>query len=297
MGKRFFFLLNLALLTLGMYFGVGLFYQVLLAEVMPFSGRIPQNAAREAAGTEGSGSRGYAGAGAEFSDYQAIIERNLFQAAKSAEAEETQSRRQQEIALENLEQTKLNVKLWGTVTGSAEEAYAVIEDKNKGEQGLYHRGDTIQGARIKMILRKKVVLRVDGKDEILSMEEKQGAGGDSKSRISRAARSAGTENVRLERSEIDSALNNINQLMQQARVRPYFQNGRPSGLLLSHIRQNSLFAQLGLKSGDIIKGVNGRRIQTVEDALSFYNSLKSESSVRLQLERGGREKTIAYRIR
>ncbi|MFO7839694.1 MAG: type II secretion system protein GspC [Desulfosalsimonadaceae bacterium] len=296
MGKRIFFLVNLALLTLGVYFAVGLFYQVLLSEVMPRSVLIAQNAAHDAAGAENSAAPGYAGSGADFSDYQAIIDRNLFSIEESSEKAEKQSSGRQGIALDNLEQTKLNLKLWGTVTGSTEEAYAVIEDKKKGEQGLYHQGDTIEGARIKMILRKKVVLRVDGKDEILSLEEKEGAAGSPDSRISRGSGSAGTEHVSLEKNKIDSALNNVNELMQQARVRPYFKDGKPSGLLLSHIRENSFFTRLGLKSGDIIKGVNGERIQTVEDALSFYNNLKSESSVRLHVERGDREKTIAYQI-
>jgi general secretion pathway protein C len=53
---------------------------------------------------------------------------------------------------------------------------------------------------------------------------------------------------------------------------------------------------MGLKSGDIITGVNGKKIESVDDALKLYESLKSSSNVQLQLKRKGRQKTINYTI-
>jgi general secretion pathway protein C len=91
-------------------------------------------------------------------------------------------------------------------------------------------------------------------------------------------------------------LNNINQLMQQAKVRPYFKDGKPSGLLLTHIRQNSIFTELGLQSGDVVKGVNGKEIKSVDDALEFYKNLRNSSSVQLEIERRGQTKSLSYDI-
>lgn len=67
-------------------------------------------------------------------------------------------------------------------------------------------------------------------------------------------------------------------------------------MILTHIRNDSIFNELGLKSGDIVKGVNGQEIESVDDALKFYNNLKSSSSVQLQIERRGQEKSISYQI-
>jgi general secretion pathway protein C len=84
--------------------------------------------------------------------------------------------------------------------------------------------------------------------------------------------------------------------MRQARIRPHFRNGQPDGITLTRIRPNSIFRRLGLRNGDIITGVDGQAIQTADDALGFYNSLKSSSNVTIQIRRRGRTKNIEYDI-
>lgn len=274
--------------------GVDLFYQVLVGQLLSSPVIDSQDSpSAPAANQQASEKRR---SDSSFSEYKAIVDRDLF---KTAAAEKTNEPEAGDIELDKLKETKLNLKLWGTVTGSTDRAYAVIENKNKREQGLYHKGDTIQDATIKMILRKKVVLRVDQEDEILVMEDEDESSQqseDSSRQPESRDFSAADDNIRIDRSEVDSVLSNINQLMQQAKVRPYFKDGKPSGLLLTHIRKNSFFTELGLQSGDIVKGVNGKEIESVDDALEFYNRLKSSSSVDLEIERRGEKKSISYDI-
>ena len=70
------------------------------------------------------------------------------------------------------ENTDSNLKLWGTVTGDNDRRYAIIEETTKRQQKIYVQSDVIQNATLKVILRDKVVLRVNGKDEILEIETK-----------------------------------------------------------------------------------------------------------------------------
>ncbi|MDD4073597.1 MAG: PDZ domain-containing protein, partial [Desulfobacterales bacterium] len=105
-----------------------------------------------------------------------------------------------------------------------------------------------------------------------------------------------TQSVDLARSSIMDAVSNLNQLMQQARLRPYFRRGIPEGLVLSNIKPDSIFNQMQLKNGDIITGVDGRDIKSVDDALKMYDSLKSSSSVALKINRRGKVQTINYTI-
>jgi general secretion pathway protein C len=65
---------------------------------------------------------------------------------------------------------------------------------------------------------------------------------------------------------------------------------------LTGVRPSSIFYKMGLKSGDIIIGVDGKNIESVDDALKFYQSLQSASKVQLELKRRGRPKTIEYNI-
>jgi general secretion pathway protein C len=287
---------RLLLVAAGVFVCVDLFYDLVEAELrMPVTWasltETGQDASRKAAPAE------TAAQPARFNDYSEIVTRDLFQTAKASESEEN-------IAspdLENLEKTKLNLTLWGTITGTDQKAYAVIENKSVREQQLYREGDTIEQARIKMILRKKVVLTVEGKDEILEMEEdidqsRQMPGPAEDPRMSRREEQPLSSTVTVAREEINEAMQNINTLMRQIRIRPYFENGQPSGIMLSGIQSNSIFSEMGLESGDIVKGVNGRQIQSVEDAMSFYENLKSSSEVELEVQRDGTPQTIFYRI-
>ena len=232
--------------------------------------------------------------------YNPIVERNLFDTKKTAAAAPPA------VNVEGLQQTNLKLKLWGTVTGNKEEAYAVIEESGKRQQNLYRVGDSVQNAEVKMILREKIVLNVNGKDEILDIEKavSRAGRGAIASKTDADARRADTaqrplraQKITLRRSQIETALQDVNQLLSQVNVRPHFNQGQPDGLMLSRIRPNSLFMRMGLRNGDIISGVNGRNIESVDDALTFYENLKSAENVTLQLKRGGRQRTIEYSIK
>ena len=66
--------------------------------------------------------------------------------------------------------TSLDLTLLGTITGEPASRRAVILDKKKKGQEIYGQGDSIQGSLIKEILRDKIILTVNGKDEILLPE-------------------------------------------------------------------------------------------------------------------------------
>lgn len=103
--------------------------------------------------------------------YDVIMERNLFQ---SYTGEEAGDRGQADNPLAELEATSLELVLMGTITGNGEANRAIILEKRTNEQEIYNQGDTVQGAEIKKILRGKVVLAYQGKDEILDMSEAAG---------------------------------------------------------------------------------------------------------------------------
>jgi general secretion pathway protein C len=101
------------------------------------------------------------------SHYNAIFERNLFKTKAKADIKSSS------INIDALKQTDLNLKLWGTVTGLEDKTYAVIEEAKTRKQNLYRVGDTVQNATVKVVLREKVVLNVDGKDEVLEIEKEE----------------------------------------------------------------------------------------------------------------------------
>lgn len=101
-------------------------------------------------------------------DYRIILKRNLFGPPPGSGTEQAAEK---EKDPDELEATSLNIVLMGTISGTEGTHRAIILDKKNNEQELYETGDAIQGALVKEILRGKVILALNGKDEILDMSE------------------------------------------------------------------------------------------------------------------------------
>ena len=220
--------------------------------------------------------------------YSPIIKRNIFGSTAQI-SQEIQAEK-----IEDLEHTSLNIALLGTVVGEQDKATAVIEEVDKRKQDLYRVGDTIQNATVKKILRGKVVLSINDKEEILTMEEGT-AKRTSNKPLPRSTRPGKEgDNIVLSQSELERSMDNIHQLLSQAKVRPSFKNGKSQGLAITNIKRGSLFEKLGLQNGDIVQGIDGRDITSTKDVMEMYDKIKSGSQVALQLLRKGEEKIINY---
>jgi len=287
--KAIFTAINLVCITVSAYFAVDGVYGQLGARLAQAPPTVQQQTYR----IGDSGSRIQ-----PITAYKAVLDRNLFGTRSNAAPQPAT------VDVDSLEETTLDLKLWGTVSGNAEGDYAVIEDVKAHEQNLYRIGDAIQTATVKEIFREKVVLTVNGKDEILQMQDLQS--GKTAARPGGLPRRAAgavpggrvrTQRISLRRSYIDQSMTDMATLMTQVQIQPHMENGVPSGLSLSSIKPNSIFRRMGLRNGDVITGVNGSEISTVDDALRLVDGLKSESSLTVQLNRRGRQKNIEYRIR
>lgn len=301
-------LLNLILITLIAYLGVNLFYRVIdthAPAVGDFATSPPPETSQALAGSQ------------PVEAYAVITERDLFHTKSGA----SNTPADQVDALGALAQTQLKLKLWGTVSGDPVKAYAVIEDLQMKQQDLFRVGDQIQDAKLKMILREKVVITVAGRDEVLNMEEVTAPTGDQTGAFDpeelqpetlpfaqmqggaddappmEAPPAERTQKVSLNRNVIDSAMRDVSRLMTEVRITPHTAEGEASGLALSNIRPNSLFRRMGLRNGDILMGVDGQEVRSVEDAMRLYEGLRSSSELKVQINRRGQQRSIDYTIR
>ena len=159
-----------------------------------------------------------------------------------------------------------------------------------------------------MILREKVVLKVGANDEILAMEENIGRGRrspanrrdvrspSSPSPAERLPVSSYPRKIKLKADQIEKAMENLGQLMEQASLRPHIVDGQPAGISITGIKPNAIFRKMRLRNGDVITGVNGDSIESVEDAVKVVEQLSSGSNIQLQIKRRGREQTLDYSI-
>jgi len=276
-------LFNLMALFVAVYMGVDIFYRFMDAQLLTLK------SSESAAGTLLARTDEKQPSPAR---YEKISQRGLLGGPTVDRKEKPEEMGAEQIAA--LKPTSLSIILLGTVSGPERVAFSVMEEKGKKKQGLYQPGDEIQGALIKKVLRGKVILEVNGKDEILEME--QAKNGKGRSGQSGAGRSGDGYTITVGRDDLQKSLGNINSLLTQVRIRPLIKNGKPDGLVLSHVKPESIFAKLGLRNGDVVKKIDNKVIKSPDDAFAFYNRLKSGAELSLEIGRGSETKTLNYRF-
>jgi len=173
----------------------------------------------------------------------------------------------------------------------------------------------VASAVVKQIEWDRVILDRDGRDEILELASPQGGAVPAGIVPARAAppaappanaaaqpgqnphiRQISDAQYQIDRSEVDSALDNMNQLFTQIRAVPHFEGGKSVGFRLFAIRQGSIFDQIGLKNGDVIQRINGSDLSDPAKALALFQQLRSESSINMDYLRNKETKSVSYQI-
>jgi general secretion pathway protein C len=219
--------------------------------------------------------------------------------------------------------SECKAKLWGVVVHLDETAsYAIIEDLSTRKQELYRINEAAAGCgTVKRVEWDRVVLDRDGSEVILELAPP--AGGSPVTRGGTAVAAAGARGGRgdtadghnadahgagagvqkvseteynIDKREVDSALDNMNQLLTQVRAVPHFEGGKATGFRLFAIRQNSIFDQIGLRNGDIIQRINGTEINDPGKALGLFNELRDQRQLVVEIVRNRESKTLSYNI-
>ncbi len=201
--------------------------------------------------------------------------------------------------------TELKLKLWGVAVHSDGSSSCVIEDLTTHKQDFYRINDKVAGtATVKAVEWDRVILDRDGRDEILDLATAQGAPAKPVTAAAPAAAPSGNPHIQLvgdnqyniDRSEVDSALDNMNQLFTQIRAVPHFEGGKSTGFRLFAIRQNSLFDNIGLRNGDIIQSINGTELNDPTRALALVQELRNARQLTVSILRNKEALNLQYNI-
>lgn len=107
-------------------------------------------------------------------------------------------------------------------------------------------------------------------------------------------------NFSVKRSDINSYLKNLPEILSQARVIPnrVRENGNflVKGFRFASIKKDSIFEKLGFELGDTIKEVNGEEVNTPEKALQLFEKLRNSSNVKLLVEKDGKDVEYEYNV-
>ena len=241
-----------------------------------------------------------------FADYQVITRRDLFKTPKNAEPT------QAAIDIETLKPTALKLKLWGTITGEDGMTRAVIEDQTKRKQAFYRTGEEVSSARIKMILREKVILSVKDEDQVLEIEKPSSTRrpaaprpatprnnerpGQVRPPTAPARKTVARRAVRLKLSRLGPISENPEDWSSYANTAPYKGGDGETGLMLNQITPSSPFRRLGIRNGDIILGLNDQPVDNLDDILKSLGTIAAGDELSLKIKRRGRERKLDYQF-
>jgi general secretion pathway protein C len=254
--------------------------------------------------------------------YGPIIERNIFDSRNLIAPEDTAAfgpNRFLNIPEGVAVKSNLPFTLIGTVVYPKPEDSACTIMDDKKVRGYYKVGDPLQQVTIASIKRKRVEFLNSGVLEYIEIPEvalepnkpstlvagyKGAAGGgggpEGEGGAEGAEGATGSETIVtvdeghyiVDRREVESAFDNLNNLLREARVIP-----DKTGFKFVAIKRNSIYSKLGLRRGDVLQRVNGVDIETPEKAFQVFQQLKNQNSITIDLIRNGTGKTIQYEIR
>ncbi len=101
----------------------------------------------------------------------------------------------------------------------------------------------------------------------------------------------------IDRTAVDKILEDQSSLMRSARIVPEQKDGKTIGIRLFGVRPETLLGTLGLKNGDRLETINGFNMGSPEKALEAYARLRTADSLKIQLNRRGKDMTIDFKIK
>ena len=216
----------------------------------------------------------------------------------------------------------LGLKLIGTlVVDSPKKSVAVIEYSTSRVRETVKEGDRAGNVRIKRILHDRIIVD-DGRSELkialmqsLPADNLQPARQDTSTVALEAAggrpnsyksdgyypistkRSVGRSRFRhLDRQLVANSLADLDRIRRQVAIKPAETYGQPAGIRIGSIQTGSIFAELGLRSTDVIVGVNGATITTPDQADLLFQSIKAGGDVTIQVKGKRRNRIIHLEI-
>ena len=212
-----------------------------------------------------------------------------------------------------------HLRLIGTAT-HAPEAFAVIEDTERGQQRLYRVGDRIAAATIvagktgvpgNRVARPFTVAAIEPARVLLDrggtryVVTRLPATTSRDGPAATATRPMPVPTIRqgrsdefvLARREVQRALADLDHVATQIRAIPNFVDGEATGYRVFGIKTGSLFDRLGLRNGDVLERVNTTALTDPARALAMLQDLPRERRVTLDVSRGDRSRRLTYEVR
>ena len=217
-----------------------------------------------------------------FEEYQEIISGNFFRDSPVVQGEEG-------IEIAEIKQ----FTLMGVLAGSPEFANAAIQLEGESEPNEYYLGEEVGGSKIISIFAEGIVIQRGDATLTIRVGESTGTAIEKQKAQNQPDSDPNATKVSIQRSKILELANN-QEILYQNKFAPITKDGKILGLRLIMVPQTNILYEMGARSGDILKRVNGQPLENQEKMFQIWQSVKTQDKFTVDLERGG--KNIAYEI-
>jgi len=200
------------------------------------------------------------------------------------------------------EQKELSdIKLVGTISGSAEYSYAVFLGKD-GKQSMFKTGESVFGAgELKTVEKYRAIIKNNGKLIKITMIDVL-VPGEMESLKGAKASSGPVQLVKkgeymIDQKAVQLALDNPTQIMTDAKLIPNMTKDKQEGFIVREVKKNGFYDNLGMQNGDVLLRINSFNISNPENALQAFTALRGMDKIQLDIIRNNSRMTLNYQIR
>lgn len=241
------------------------------------------------------------------SRYSAITDRNIFNSDQKIPAPLTVDGGGSQGPIEDAAPvlSQLPLKLEGTLVHSnPQKSVATISSKSRQEAKAYSVENDIDGiARVMKIERRKVIFRNLNNQRLEYIEIPKDSAvsfGVKDPQISgEEVQRKGEFEFTMSRADLVKYTANLGAVLNQAAMVPNIvpgSGGRVDGFRFVSIQPGSIYEKLGFRPMDVIKAVNNEPINSPTKGMELYNALRTERSIRMTVNRDGKDEQFTYEI-
>ena len=238
----------------------------------------------------------------QVSDFQIILQRNLFDSsAEPIGRIDLSSKAITATTVDNKAKPIGDLVLIGTVV-AGQESLALI--KAGGKTKVYRLQDSLAPQIVISEIGRKMIVLIDhGSRRELLLKESKGARKRAIKSSGRTSSKAGSKrgvvavdenNWKISKAVVSNARANLNSLLQTARMVPQLNNGQTVGFKVVELKKGSLLEQIGLQVGDLVVKINQVELNSPEKALQIFQQVREANNLSLGLVRSGQPKTFEY---
>jgi type II secretion system protein C len=196
-------------------------------------------------------------------------------------------------------------ELNGVIVLPKNRSIALIRKSGDSESKIYKIGDTLDDMEVVKIERDKVHLSLRGRIIILPMYYKY-TSKEARIRESAPVREEildeyeGSRKVQkvLSRSDVENRVfNRVNEILTQIAISPYLVDGKMEGLRLIRVPKGNIVYELGGRSGDLVKRVNGHELNQIDQMYQLWENIKDDSQITVDIERNKQIYSFDFEIR